>query len=151
VTADPAIEGGGMPSAAGLDSDGRQQVYDWIADGAVYEAGTDTDPPDTGETDSVRFSEIYAPVFAQCVDSCHDAVFEMGGLVLEPEATAYTNLITGDRDGVPYVASTNPGGSYLYWALTADDRAGYPMPNADGATVEEQQLVRQWIRDGALE
>jgi hypothetical protein len=152
--------GGIMPAGASepIASENIDIITDWIADGASCsdpEVGDDSDdvgpPPDTGDPDAAttRFSDLYEPVFSQCLDGCHSTDYAMGDLLLEPEQTAFAQLTTGDSDGLPYVDTTSPRESFLYLKLSADNRAGYGMPDADGATPLERDQVLRWIRQGA--
>lgn len=94
------------------------------------------------------FNRDLAPVLSKNCVACHNAKKAEGGLNLESHAA----LLAGGDSGAAVVAGNASQSSLVERVLSEDD----PMPpddNSVGAkrlTVEEVELLRQWIAAGAL-
>ena len=113
------------------------------------------------EEEEVTFSQVQGLLISRgCAEgACHSGSDPAGSLELESDA-AYEALVgqpclmPGAAElGMNLVTPGEPDQSFLYLKLTmdhADETFGLPMPMyGDGLSVDETELVRRWIEDGA--
>jgi hypothetical protein len=136
----------------GLDPEADEATTssDWCAQTEVYGTHSNTGTPgepnesctetgDTGGADATSFTEVWDEVIRGSCTGCHGGA---GGLSMSDESTAYTNLMDGR------VIAGDPAGSMLYDRITRTG-AGR-MPPSGGLSVTQQNLVREWIEEGAI-
>jgi len=108
-------------------------------------------------------NDIFPKVIRSKCGACHNDAPSFGGLAFFPGGpeTAYANLVgvrSGDKPNYLCSASPlkrvepgDPDNSLMYRKITNPSCGGKMPPPAFGTTTPEQQeLVRQWIADGAL-
>jgi hypothetical protein len=156
--AGPATTAGAMTSVAGAGAAAGGGGGDAAAVGGAAGAA--------GGAASGKLSfanDIYPKVIRSKCGACHNDAPSFGGLAFFPGGpeTAYANLV-GVRSGdMPnYLCSSSPlkrvepgdpENSLMYRKITNPSCGGKMPPPAFGTTTPEQQeLVRQWIADGAL-
>ena len=117
-----------------------------IADFQVVKPQPITEPPaaatpavEAGPT--VGYVEDIQPLFERSCSACHNAAAKTMGL----QTTAYTPLMAGSQNG-PVVVPGNPDASKL-WEMVGQGK----MPATGPLPTDEQQLVREWIAQGAAE
>jgi hypothetical protein len=107
-------------------------------------------------------NDIFPKVIRSKCGACHNDAPSFGGLAFFPGGpeTAYANLVgvrSGDKPN--YLCSASPlkrvepgdPDNLMYRKITNPSCGGKMPPPAFGTTTPEQQeLVRQWIADGAL-
>jgi len=156
--AGPATTAGAMTSVAGTVAAAGGGSGDAAAVGGAAGAA--------GGAASGKLSfanDIYPKVIRSKCGACHNDAPSFGGLAFFPGGpeTAYANLVgvrSGDMpnylcSGSPLkrVEPGDPENSLMYRKITNPSCGGKMPPPAFGTTTPEQQeLVRQWIADGAL-
>jgi hypothetical protein len=108
-------------------------------------------------------NDVFPKVIRSKCSACHNDAPSFGGLAFFPGGAefAYANLVgvpSGDKpeyqcagSGLNRVQPGEPEKSLIYLKLTLPPCGGKMPPPAFGTTTPEQQeLVRQWIADGAL-
>jgi hypothetical protein len=97
--------------------------------------------------DTVRYSEVVAPVIQRYCLPCHSEDEENpSGLSLD----TYDNLMKGGRHGSAVIAG-NPGASPLLGKLSSNPPFGDPMPLRSRKRIppDTVELIRKWILQGA--
>jgi glucose/arabinose dehydrogenase len=116
-----------------------------IADFQVVKAASAATPPaaaaPTASGPTLGYVEDIQPLFERSCTACHSAAAKTLGL----QTTAYGPLMTGSQNG-PVIVPGNPDASKL-WEMVSQGKmpATGPLPPA------EQELVRDWILQGAAE
>ena len=108
-------------------------------------------------------NDIFPKVIRSKCSACHNDAPSFGGLAFFPGGPefAYANLVgvrSGEKEGylcagspLKRVEPGDPDNSLMYRKITNPSCGGKMPPPAFGTTTPEQQeLVRQWIADGAL-
>jgi hypothetical protein len=106
---------------------------------APAEAAPEAAPAAAGPT--LGYVEDIQPLFERSCAACHNAAAKTMGL----QTTAYGPLMAGSQNG-PVVVPGNPDGSKL-WEMVSQGK----MPATGPLPADEQQLVREWIAQGAAE
>jgi hypothetical protein len=89
----------------------------------------------------VGYVEDIQPIFERSCSSCHSAAARIMGL----QTTTYRALMAGSDNG-PVVSPGDPEGSKL-WAMVGVGK----MPLTGPLPLAEQQIVYEWIKEGAAE
>ncbi len=89
---------------------------------------------------NLSFDQHIAPLLSSRCLSCHNATEKKGELNLTRQATTQA----GGESGAA-ISAGSPDNSLL-WQRIADDE----MPPRQPLSVDEKELVRQWIKDGAV-
>ncbi len=97
------------------------------------------------EANQVQYERDVAPIFRLYCVSCHNDQDREGGLSLE----SYTSLLEGGKHG-PVVSPGQPESSRLWLSISGKRPPVMPPDGAEGPSEAKQQLLRQWIEQGAL-
>ncbi|MCO5212141.1 MAG: PQQ-dependent sugar dehydrogenase [Caldilinea sp.] len=89
----------------------------------------------------IGYVEDIQPLFNRSCAACHNAAAKTMGL----QVTTYKTLMAGSQNG-PVVVPGDPDASKL-WEMVGSGR----MPATGPLPLPEQELVRAWIADGAVE
>lgn len=137
------------------------------ADGTGMASDTGMDDTGDGGSDGMmggisHAAEIQSIWTANCVDACHEAGGSAAYLDLS-DGMAYANIVGQASPTVPSLTLVEPGdpeASYLYMKVAGrhtelDGGVGLQMPLSDDLSTpqplpqEEQDLIRDWIAEGA--
>mgnify|MGYP000315160156 CR=1 FL=1 len=87
---------------------------------------------------------------SQCV-GCHSAAAPQGNLDLESDFIGATVDVVG-AFGEPIIVPGEPENSLLYLMTAGNPPVSSAMPlGSGGLSAEENQIIEQWIIDGALD
>ena len=125
---------GKLPKGAMVEIS-RFQVVSPIEEAVAEAATTAPDGPTLGYVEDIQ------PMFERSCSACHNAAAKIMGL----QTTLYAPLMAGSQNG-PVVVPGNPDGSKL-WEMVGQGK----MPATGALPAAEQQLVREWIAQGAAE
>ena len=165
------VAGCGAGSGEGLDEQGRPEVaadapQDEVPAGETPNTETpddaNGDQPDDGGADDgsaqnpATLSRIQSEILSARCAICHTGAGAPRGLRLDSVDTSFSLLVGVASDEVPSLLRVNPGdpdNSYLVRKIEgAPDIVGQQMPlGGPPLSAEQIALVREWIRDGALD
>lgn len=134
-----------MPPDRPLTQEQRTIIHVWIAQGAENNnCGNGNPGGGTGSVDSICFVQHILPLFiSNCsMTGCHDGLSQDEGEQLFA-LNSYASII---QHADPY----NPGESPVYKVLTASGEDLMPPPPRLPLTSQQQEMMRTWIADGAL-
>lgn len=103
--------------------------------------------------EGINFVREILPVFKDRCIECHQAPYEKNGRLIKPKAglrmDGLAHLMFGSDEG-PVLTPNHPSKSPLYTrvSLPAGDDDRMP-PKGDPLTAKQQDLIRQWIGQGA--
>ncbi|MEZ4237251.1 MAG: c-type cytochrome domain-containing protein [Myxococcota bacterium] len=114
-----------------------------------------TDPSGTTNTQPARgdWCQVQTVFNGRCV-LCHSPSNLQGGLDLQTDPlAAIVGVDSAEFPGNTLVASGDPEGSLLYRKMTGTQAGdeGEMMPTTGLAPEPQQQIVREWIEDGATD
>lgn len=104
-------------------------------------------------SDGVDFEKEILPILQERCIECHQAPYEKNGRIYKPKAglrmDGLAHLMFGSDDG-PVLVPNHPSKSSIYTrvALPADDDDRMP-PKGGALTTLQQDLLRQWVGQGA--
>ncbi len=90
---------------------------------------------------TIGYNEDIKPLFERSCSACHNAIAKTLGL----QTTTYRTLMAGSQNG-PVVVPGDPDASKL-WEMVSQGK----MPATGPLPLNEQELVRAWIEQGAAE
>src|SRR4051794_36795709 len=99
--------------------------------------------PAAAQPGTVDFARDVQPIFRDRCGSCHGPEMQMGGLRLDRRTDALRGGSQTD------IGPGNAGGSRLYHRLIGT-AFGQQMPPPGPLTVEQTEIIRQWIDEGAV-
>jgi hypothetical protein len=111
-----------------------------ISDYQVIDAAESTEA-EAPAGPTVGYVEDIQPLFERSCAACHNAAAKTVGL----QTTLYATLMAGSQNG-PVVVPGNPAASKL-WEMVGQGK----MPATGPLPAAEQELVREWIAQGAAE
>ena len=152
------VGNGSMPPGANALTDSELEVVRvWVAEGALPVpdpavcGGDETGGDETGGDlpAGLTFADDVVPVFEDhgCSQSfCHGSAAGSGDLdIRTPES-----ILEGGNNG-PAVVPCDPDASFLVAKIEGTQTSGGSMPiGGDLMPVEDAELIRQWISEGAL-
>jgi predicted nucleic acid-binding Zn-ribbon protein len=99
----------------------------------------------TAAEEKVTYDDQLAPILRQRCSSCHNANTKKADL----DVTNYSGLMRGGSSG-PSIEPGEPDSSHLFLLVTRQSEPFMPQ-NADKLPDAEIDIIRRWIKGGALE
>lgn len=94
---------------------------------------------------AVSFAVDVRPILAANCFGCHQGAIDRGGYVM----TQYDALLAGGDSGDPAIVPGQPDDSPLVDLITAHDGEAEMPPNSPPMSIEDVEMIRAWIQQGA--
>lgn len=122
-----------------MNTRGHKPVSLWLLVLSIVVAAT------TSAQDKITYNDHAGPLFRQRCAKCHNGDKRSGDL----DVTNFSSIMQGGASG-EVIEPGDPDNSYLYMLVDHQDEPNMP-PESDKLPDAEIALLKQWIKQGALE